>query len=747
MTPWRLVVACAALVYAQPLLPWTVLGTVASNAAGVLPAVVAVVAAWRTPGWLAGRLIALGLVASAVADIAYSIVLGIGVSPTVSLVDAIYLAYYALMLAGMVLLVRSRTGQRDSGVWGDGVAIAVAAALLSWQFLVVDTRLISGLPVLERVVLAAYPIADTVLVAGLAWLLLAPGRRSPALWLLVAHFASMLVADVLFALIGDAGSLGAYVVNPLYGIGYAFAAGALIHPSVASLARPDPQPRAAGTLHPARIAFLGVALFVAPIVAIIDNGRGGGFSNGVFLVVSATLTGLVLGRMRSLVRHTQRAEATLAHQATHDALTGLPNRPLLIDRLSHALAYAQRRPGQTCVLYLDVDRFKIVNDTMGHAAGDRLLVEVARRLERCGRAGDTVARLGGDEFVLLCEDVAGVDEATRIADRVIEALGSPIPVLDEHAHVSASVGIALHTGPTDTPESLLRDADAAMYRAKRAGRGRWELFDSDMRVRLDHRIQTETALRRAVERDELRLLYQPQVDIRSGEVVGCEALVRWERPGHGTLTPDQFISIADEVGLISEVGAWVLERACRQLARWNDARLDQRPITMSVNVSGRQLDRPGFAALVAGILARSGVDPTCLILEITESALIHDPSSVLARLESLRSTGVALSIDDFGTGYSSLEYLRRYPLDEVKIAPVFVTELSRLGSDATIAAAVIALARALGYRSTAEGVETAEQLAALAALGCDRAQGYLFARPLPVAEIDALFARRAPISV
>jgi diguanylate cyclase len=743
VTPGRLIAACVVLAYLDASIGRDWVGSLISNGTGVLVAGVAVLAARRRPGWMVGKLLAGGLVATALGDISYTIVVGVGGGTTVSIADALYLAYYLLMAAGIVTLIRSRASQDDSGVMGDGATIAVASALVAWQFLVGGAQSTSSLALLDRVVLAAYPLADVVLVAGLAWLLLAPGRRSPALWLLVAHFGAMLVADVVFALRGDGGTLGAYLVDPLYSIGYALGAGALIHPSAATLAQPEPQQR--DTLHPARIAFLGVALFTAPIVAVIEHERGRGVNSAVLLGVSAALAALVLIRMRSLVRHTKVAEATLAHQATHDALTGLPNRPLLLDRLGLALAHADRRPGQTCVMYLDVDRFKIVNDSLGHAAGDHLLVEVARRLERCGRAGDTVARLGGDEFVLLCEDVAGVEEATRIAERVIEALGTPVPILDEVAHVSASVGIALHAGPGtgDTPESMLRDADAAMYRAKGAGKGRWELFDSELRAVLDRRLSTEHALRLAVEREELRLLFQPQVDVRSGEIVGCEALVRWDRPGHGMMPPDQFISIAEEAALISDIGAWVLERSCRQLARWNDTRPDRHPMSVSVNVSSRQIVQRGFAGLVGDIVARTGIDPTCLILEITESALVTDPPQVLARLETLRSIGVQLSIDDFGTGYSSLEYLRRYPLDEVKIAPVFVTEVTRLGADATIAAAVIALARALGYRSTAEGVETDAQLAALAALGCDRAQGYLFARPLSAAEVDGLIAARA----
>jgi diguanylate cyclase (GGDEF)-like protein/PAS domain S-box-containing protein len=443
-----------------------------------------------------------------------------------------------------------------------------------------------------------------------------------------------------------------------------------------------------------------------------------------------------LGRLTELVcvsrdvTERKSAELQLAHQAMHDALTGLPNRTLFLDRLAHALR--RRRRGGTgvlAVLFFDVDRFKVVNDSLGHAVGDRLLVDVAARVDAALRPADTVARFGGDEFTVLCEDIAGELEAVAIAQRLVDLFDEPFDIDGREVFLSTSVGIALASGSatgrsTDRPDDLIRDADAAMYRAKELGKARYELFDTAMRTQALHRLELENALRRAVERDELRLHLQPEIAVESGAIVGFEALVRWEHPERGLLGPGDFVSLAEETGLIGAVGAWVLRQACALAASWATPGL-----LISVNVSARQLAGGDFTDLVATVLAETGLPADMLCLELTESAVVEH--GAMATLEGLKRLGVRLAIDDFGTGWSSLGHLRRFPIDIVKLDRSFVSGLGREPQDASVAAAIISLAHALGLSTVAEGIETGEQLAVLAALGCDLGQGYLFARPAP----------------
>jgi len=430
------------------------------------------------------------------------------------------------------------------------------------------------------------------------------------------------------------------------------------------------------------------------------------------------------------VTERKAAELQLAHQAMHDALTGLPNRTLFLDRLAHALRRRRRGgTGALAVLFFDVDRFKVVNDSLGHAVGDRLLVDVASRVDAALRPADTVARFGGDEFTVLCEDIAGELEAVAIAQRLVDLFDEPFDIDGREVFLSTSVGIALANGSptgrsTDRPDDLIRDADAAMYRAKELGKARYELFDTAMRTQALRRLELENALRRAVERDELRLHLQPEIAVGSGAIVGFEALVRWEHPERGLLGPGDFVSLAEETGLIGAVGAWVLRQACSLAAAWRTPGL-----VISVNVSARQLAGGDFTDLVAAVLDETGLDAEQLCLELTESAVIE--SGAMATLEGLKRLGVRLAIDDFGTGWSSLGHLRRFPIDIVKLDRSFVSGLGREPQDASIAAAIISLAHALGLSTVAEGIETGEQLAVLAGLGCDVGQGYLFARPAP----------------
>jgi diguanylate cyclase (GGDEF)-like protein len=427
------------------------------------------------------------------------------------------------------------------------------------------------------------------------------------------------------------------------------------------------------------------------------------------------------------------AELALLHQAFHDGLTGLPNRALLLDRLSHALARGERRPTHTAVLFLDIDRFKGVNDSLGHAVGDHLIVAVADRLRSVVRPGDTVARFGGDEFVILCEELDHEREAVAIAERMAHSLVVPFHLGDRRIVLTASIGVAFASSSSrETADSLLRGADCAMYRAKERGRHRIELFDDDMRARALARLETENDLRTAIDEGQLRVYYQPVVELPDTRVIGVEALVRWEHPHRGLVLPSDFIPLAEESGLILPIGALVLREACGQVAMWNGAHRRRAALSASVNLSAHQLVFPGLAEVVAQALADSALDPKLLCLEITETVLMEEAASSRAALDSLKELGVQLAVDDFGTGYSSLLYLRRFPVDVLKVDRSFVSGLGQSPADTAIVAGVVGLAHALGLVPVAEGVETPEQAARLVELGCSLAQGYLWSRPLPV---------------
>ena len=434
-------------------------------------------------------------------------------------------------------------------------------------------------------------------------------------------------------------------------------------------------------------------------------------------------------------------EARLEHQATHDPLTGLPNRALLLDRLTVSLARAERFKTAVAILFLDLDHFKVVNDSLGHAVGDQLLIATAERLKEALRVGgDTVARFGGDEFVILCEDLTTRDDAVRIAQRVGELLTEPFRLGEHEVFVAASTGIAYSEGSRPDADDLLRDADAAMYQAKERGRDRFEVFDRRMRAEAVHRLSIESSLRRAVDRRAQRIHYQPKIDLRSGRIVATESLLRWEHPEKGLLLPGEFIRVAEETGLIVPIGNWVLEQSIRQRQRWQAEMPGLDPLYMCVNLSGRQLSHPDFIDEVARVLAETGVDPAYVDLEITESVLMDDVETAHRALAGLHALGVNLVVDDFGTGYSSLSYLQLFPVDLLKIDQSFVAGLGTNKGDTAIVTAVLSLAHALGIRAVAEGVETAAQLAELRRLGCDLAQGFHLARPQPEHAIAALLA-------
>ncbi len=453
-------------------------------------------------------------------------------------------------------------------------------------------------------------------------------------------------------------------------------------------------------------------------------------------------SGAVIGMIGVSVDISERKqlEQQLLHQAFHDALTGLPNRNLFLDRTRHALKRSRRVDQVVAVLFLDLDNFKIVNDSLGHDIGDQLLVAIGERILACLREGDTAARLGGDEFAILLEHLATCQDAAGVASRLLDELRRPIYLDGHEMFVTPSIGIALSTSSNDLAENLLRDADVAMYTAKRNGRARYEIFEPEMGTIARERLELEHDLRRALERNQLSLHYQPVVNLCDGSLSGFEALLRWDHPSRGMVAPDAFVPVAEETGLIVPVGSWALHEACRQLRAWQDSWPRAHAISVSVNLSGRQFKELGLADEVARVLRETGLPPRCLNLEITETIMMADEAGTSAVLRELEQLGVTLAIDDFGTGYSSLGTLRHFPVETLKIDRSFVDGLGAETDDSIIVSGVVGLAHGLGLRVVAEGVETADQLARLFELGCDLGQGYYFARPLPADEVTGFLA-------
>jgi len=442
----------------------------------------------------------------------------------------------------------------------------------------------------------------------------------------------------------------------------------------------------------------------------------------------------------------KKMEAQLRYDAFHDALTGLPNRALFLDRLSHALQLSQRRSHlnnayldeQFGVLFLDLDRFKMVNDSLGHLAGDQLLKIVAKRLIDCLRGGDTAARLGGDEFVMLLVEIQDINDVIEVAQRIQALLKAPILINGNEIFISTSIGITLNSSHYTQPDELLRDADTAMYRAKDKGRGRYEIFNSSMHTEALKKLRLENDLRRAIERQELRVYYQPVVSLKSGQILGFEALVRWQHPEQGLISPAEFIPLAEDAGLVGAIDFWVLEKACIQLRIWQDRFPSAADLTMNVNLSGKQFTKPDLVSQIEQILKRTNVSNSSLKIEVTESILIEKTSLATQILSELNELNIQICIDDFGTGYSSLSYLHRFPIHTLKIDQSFIARLNNNPEDGEIVKAIIILGINLGLNVIAEGVETAEQLNFLEANNCHAGQGYYLFKPMEANAVTKL---------
>lgn len=460
--------------------------------------------------------------------------------------------------------------------------------------------------------------------------------------------------------------------------------------------------------------------------------------------MSGTLNQRVIRVVGSFLDITDRkqVEEQLLHDALHDQLTRLPNRALFMDRLAWVLEHAKRHVNYLfAVLFLDLDRFKIVNDSLGHIIGDQLLVAIADRLQVCLRPSDTVARLGGDEFTILLSDIEDIQDVACVADQIHKQLTAPFNLNGYEVFTTASIGIALSTTGYGQPEELLRDADIAMYRAKTLGKARYEVFGKDMHTSAVARLQLEMDLRRAIERQEFQLHYQPIVSLQTGRITGFEALLRWQHPDRGLISPIEFISVTEETGLIIPIGQWVLREACSQMHEWQ-RQLPTLALTINVNLSGKQFTQSDLIEQIKQVLQETDLEACNLGLEITESVIMENTEAVSSTLFELRALGVQLHMDDFGTGYSSLSYLHRFPMDVLKIDRTFINRISAGAENLEIVQTIIVLARSLGMKVTAEGVETKEQLAQLRTLKCEYGQGYFFSKPINSKMAKTLIAEK-----
>jgi diguanylate cyclase (GGDEF)-like protein/PAS domain S-box-containing protein len=461
-------------------------------------------------------------------------------------------------------------------------------------------------------------------------------------------------------------------------------------------------------------------------------------ATGIYEGCEAEFLGRFLGTygVAKDISERKKAEQTIHYQAYHDLLTGLPNRTLFKDRLTLSIAQARRNSQMLAVMFLDLDRFKMVNDTLGHVVGDELLLHVSSRLRGCLREGDTLARMGGDEFTLLLPQISFREDAVTTAQKILAALQRPFHIGDHELFASVSIGIALFPNDGESIDSLVKNADVAMYHAKARGRSNYQFYSHTLNATFSERLSLENAMRRALERHEFSLFYQPQVNIESGAVTGMEALVRWQHPARGLLPPSEFIPLAEETGLIVPIGDWVLRTACAQMRAWQEMGLP--PVRLAVNLSAQQIEQPHFVETLLGVLKETGLAADVLEIEITESVIMKDVENTIVKLVKLSDHGVKIAIDDFGTGYSSLSYLKKLPIHTLKIDQSFVHDISRDPGGTSIVTAIIAMAKGLNLNMVAEGVETQKQLSFLRDLDCDEMQGFLYSWPLTAAEATSV---------
>ncbi len=707
---------------------------------------------WRPRERAAWWLLAAGQLLFTVADvvlIVYDDVLHATPSPSVA--DLLYLAGYPVVALGLLRLVRLQPGAVDRAGLLDAAVLTVALGLVSWVALA-HPLLVSDERLLVRVVSAAYPLADVLLLAIVVLLVMAPAARTASFRLLCTGMVAQLVADTLYAVLNASGSYsevglttGAWIAS------YVLAGAAALHPSMRTLsagrlgvapspAAPAAEVAATSPLSAGRLAVLAGAVALAPVTMAVQQLVGVPLDVWALVVSSLVLFGLVVARLAVVVRQVVRSSAQrdalradLAHAAAHDPLTQLANRGQIVEETSRALHRAVRVGGRTGLLFIDLDHFKAVNDGHGHGVGDQVLREVALRLRTVVRAGDGVGRLGGDEFVVLVEQLDTDAELVDLAQRLVDRLAQPFTTTAGEVVLGASIGAVVEADGGTDASALLHDADTAAYRAKAAGRGRVEVCDEQLRAELGRTARTEDALREALRSDELVLHYQPVLRLADQEVTGYEALLRWERPGHGLVAPDDFIPVAERSSLVCELGRWVLGAATAQLAVWVADGSASSGTTVAVNISGRHLLDPSIEQDVLSALSRSGLPATSLVLELTETVLVKRPRAS-EHLQRLRALGVGVSIDDFGTGYTSIGQLQELHADTLKIDKSLVWADSPGGVE--LVHLVVHAAHAFGLTVIAEGVEDEAQLRRLGEAGCDEVQGYLLGRPAPGAAVS-----------
>jgi diguanylate cyclase (GGDEF)-like protein len=705
-------------------------------------------------------LFAVGSLCSIGADVVLTVYSSLGIEPaTPSIADGLYLAAYPFLFCAVVRLGHRAAGLVSRERWTDAAIVTLGVLALTWQVLMGSYAHDNTLSTAGKLTLMLYPIMDIgvlfVVVSSLAF----AGVRGTAPKIIGLAMAVLLAGDVAYDLLA---LHGAYtpgsLVDATWLINYVLIGVAALHPSMATARAHGPQPPRSRL---SWMPILALAAFAAPTLLLVTSLTGGHADVPVLAVLSLVLAGLVTARMswmfgsmstqaRQLIARTESLQqalverdtlaADLRHQAFHDSLTGLANRALLHDRVEHALARSARELDMIALILIDLDGFKNVNDSLGHRAGDSLLVTVASRISAMVRPSDTVARLGGDEFAVLMESVVDQADAIAVANRVVAALREPCDVGEHSIALSASAGITFGTAKKST-EQLLSESDAAMYEAKARGKNRHEVFEPWMRSRVVERLQLTGAFTGAIEREEFYLDFQPIFALDVGRLTGFEALLRWRHPVLGLVAPLRFIPLAEEAGFIVPLGRWVLNAACRTATAWSGTTVDGPAV--AVNVSARQLQDATFVADVRDALASSGLPGERLILEITESTLVGDLQLTINVLEQVKLMGISIAIDDFGTGYSSLSHLRKFPFDILKIDKSFIDHLdgAHTQGDAFVEA-IVRLARELHVAAVAEGIEARSQQDALAAMGCDSGQGFLLSRPLDT-ERAAELARRA----
>lgn len=668
-------------------------------------------------------LAAFGLTASVTGDVIWSYYEHVlkREAPYPSVADAFYIGGSLLLAAALAGFVRRRLPGRDVGSLIDAIIITTGAGIVSWMFLVTPYAADRSLTLAVRLTAISYPLVDIVLIAFAARLALAPGRRSVSLHLLLLMLTAWILVDSLY---GWQSLAGTYLTpSPLdvgWMGGYILLGTLALHPSMRHLTEATREPAPSLTLR--RVILLAAAASLAPIVIAVQAVRGDPVQITVVVPGATALFLLVVLRLAGVAR-------ALGAAARNDGLTGLANRAHIMEQLDGSLARARRDGTEVALLFVDLDRFKRVNDTLGHEAGDRLLIAVAGLLRDHTRGGDTVARLGGDEFVVVCPAVGGLARATDIAERIQTALAEPIYIDAIPVFISASIGVAI-ADPRDDGETLVQDADLAMYRAKESGRARYHVFDPGLRADSLSRRAMERELQAALERDEFAVRYQPVVRLHDNQVVGVEALIRWDHPDRGMLTPYAFLDEAEESGLIVPIGAWLFREVADQLALWRRTIPGGEDVRASVNLSARQLLQMDLAEVLLGAVASAGLTPDALCLEVTESALLDDLDHASMVLGRLRAHGFHVSVDDFGTGYSSLSYLKHLPVQTMKIDRSFVVEIGSGTIDLAILRTLLDLARAVEIDVIVEGVETLDQLEILGRLGVGFAQGFVWSEPL-----------------